>query len=194
MPIISRGDVAEHTWMAFVDGENVTIRGQFLASEKGIGLREGSWYKKDHFLWIPRRRGGEKSFEGYPSLLSHATRASYYTALTGSDGDIREVRESLWNIGFSPNVFKKAKNQRSKGVDIALCRDMLTHAFRNHYEVAVLVAGDGDYVPLVEQVKRLGKPVLVWFFSEVGLSPELRLASDGFLDLTHDFLFNWTSY
>jgi len=28
----------------------------------------------------------------------------------------------------------------------ALTKDMLSHAFRDNYEVAVLVAGDGDYV------------------------------------------------
>ena len=33
--------------------------------------------------------------------------------------------------------------------------------FEDHYDVAVLIAGDGDYVPLVEEVKSLGKVVYV---------------------------------
>ena len=40
---------------------------------------------------------------------------------------------------------------KAKGVDIALTTDMLSNAFLGNYDVAVLVAGDGDYVPLVEQ-------------------------------------------
>jgi len=31
---------------------------------------------------------------------------------------------------------------------------MLSHAFLDHYEVACLVTGDADYIPLVEEVKR----------------------------------------
>ena len=48
---------------------------------------------------------------------------------------------------------------------------MLSHAFRDNYEVAVLVAGDGDYVPVVQEVQRLGKIVFVWFFENEGLNP-----------------------
>jgi len=40
---------------------------------------------------------------------------------------------------------------------------MLSNAIDNNYEVAVLVAGDADYVPLVEEVKRRGKMVILCF-------------------------------
>ena len=55
----------------------------------------------------------------------------------------------------------------------------------NHYDVAVLIAGDRDYVPLVEEIKRAGKGVVVSFFEgpESGLDAHLRLASDSFLSL-----------
>jgi uncharacterized LabA/DUF88 family protein len=51
--------------------------------------------------------------------------------------------------------------------------------------VAVLVTGDGDYLPVVEEVKRFGKRVVLAFFehSEAGLSPELRRAADEFYRL-----------
>ena len=95
-------------------------------------------------------------------------------------------------MGFNPQVFKRDANQKkAKGVDIALTKDMLTHAFLGHYEVAVLISGDGDYVPLVEQVKRFGKPVFVLFFEDEGLSPKLKLASDWFRDITPYFLEGW---
>jgi len=55
-----------------------------------------------------------------------------------------------------------------------------------------LIAGDGDYVPLVEEVKHLGKRVLVIFFSEdSGLSPALKLAADDFFDWTNSFVGAW---
>ena len=55
----------------------------------------------------------------------------------------------------------------------------------------MLLAGDGDYVPLILELKRLGKVVYVAFFSASGLSPELRLAADGFFELEPFFFDQW---
>jgi len=82
-------------------------------------------------------------------------------------------------MNFQPTVFKKRKQtDRSKGVDIALTTDLLSGAYNNNFDRAVLVAGDGDYVPLINEVKRLGKVVHVLFFENEGLSDDLCLASD----------------
>jgi uncharacterized LabA/DUF88 family protein len=110
----------------------------------------------------------------------------------GDDPTLDSVRKQISGLGFNPVVFKRDSDQKkAKGVDIALTKDMLSHAFRDNYQIAVLVAGDGDYVPLVEEVKRLGKLVYVWFFADEGLSPRLRLAADLFFDLTPIFLQEW---
>ena len=112
------------------------------------------------------------------------------------DGErIAHVRDCLWNLGFTAQVYKKAKTRASKGVDIALTTEMLGHAFRNNYDKAVLVAGDADFVSLVEEVKRLGKQVVVWFFStRHGLSPALKNASDEYFDLSNRFDTMWHTY
>jgi hypothetical protein len=60
-----------------------------------------------------------------------------------------------------------------------------------------MVAGDADYVPLVEEVKRLGKRVHNSYFQEEwGLSPELRRHADSFCGtaLTDLFLDAWRKY
>ena len=51
------------------------------------------------------------------------------------------------------------------------------------YEAAVLVAGDGDYQPLVEEVQRLGKRVHLAFFGGACTSNALRLVCDEFVSL-----------
>ena len=66
-------------------------------------------------------------------------------------------------------------------------------AAEGRYEVAVILAGDGDYVPLVEGIKRIGLDVVVGFFEENGLNPELRIAADDFINLTPHFLRQWES-
>jgi uncharacterized LabA/DUF88 family protein len=98
-------------------------------------------------------------------------------------------------MSFHPEVFKKPRTrERAKGVDIALTKDLLSHAYNDNYDATVLVAGDGDYVPLVNEVKRLGKLVYVVFFSATGLSPDLRLASDRFFELDNLFTMAWQSF
>jgi len=68
---------------------------------------------------------------------------------------------------------------------------MLSHAFRDNYEIAVLVAGDGDYLPVVEEVQRLGKLVFLLFFENEGLNAKLKLAADNFCDFTPHFFRSW---
>ena len=70
---------------------------------------------------------------------------------------------------------------------------MLSHAFRDHYGTAVLIAGDGDYIPLIEEVKRCGKRVCVGFFGgDLGLAPGMPLVADYFVDLSSLFVSEWS--
>lgn len=105
----------------------------------------------------------------------------YYTSAVGDEPRLASIKQSLWEIGFHPEVFKKDKRQtKTKGVDITLAKDFLSNAFLNNYDAAVLIAGDADYIPMVNEVKRLGKLVYIVFFHEkgLGLSRALHLASD----------------
>jgi uncharacterized LabA/DUF88 family protein len=82
----------------------------------------------------------------------------------------------------TPCVFKKNKTRGSKRVDISLTTDMLLHASRRNYDIAVLIAGDEDYVPVVQAVKLEGRRVLLWFIED-GLNPLLKKAADSYADL-----------
>ena len=180
--------------MLFVDGENLTLEGQKIASQAGLALTDGRHYSKDNFLWKPD--SDPKSDTWLPNsvrgaLLPHGERAFYYTSVTGSDELKNSVRQRLWDLGFQPEVFRKPKGSKSKGVDITLTKDVLCHAFQDNYDVAVLVAGDGDYIPLIAEIKRMGKIVCLCFFADNGLNSELRLAVDYFLDLKDSLLRSW---
>jgi uncharacterized LabA/DUF88 family protein len=184
-------------WMSFFDGENLTIRAQEIASTEGVDFAEGPFYMRDIFVWVPTlmaTRALDSTNEMTVPLQRHAVRAYYYTSVVGSEEKIRGVKKDLFEIGFAPKVFKRSKTRRSKAVDTTLATDMLGHAYRDNYDVAFLVAGDGDYVPLVEEVKRLGKVVYVCFFKGSGLNEELELASDTFFYLDDFFLEQWKQY
>ncbi|MBI2578338.1 MAG: NYN domain-containing protein [Candidatus Aenigmarchaeota archaeon] len=46
-----------------------------------------------------------------------------------------------------------------KGDDIYIATDMLSFAYENKYDTAILVSGDGDFVPAIRKVQKLGKKV-----------------------------------
>lgn len=51
-----------------------------------------------------------------------------------------------------------------KGIDVQMATDMLVHAVRDNYDVAVLVSGDNDFTGALQAVKDLGKNVEVALF------------------------------
>jgi uncharacterized LabA/DUF88 family protein len=63
-----------------------------------------------------------------------------------------------------------------KGVDVALVTDLLSLAWEEAYEDAVLVSGDADYTGAVEKVKSKGKIVEVVSWHD-SLSRELKLVA-----------------
>ena len=46
-----------------------------------------------------------------------------------------------------------------KGDDIHLATDMLSLAYENSFDTAILVSGDGDFVPVIRKVQKFGKRV-----------------------------------
>jgi uncharacterized LabA/DUF88 family protein len=174
--------------------KNLTIRGQAVAKKRSRRLVPGDSFERDVFIWFPQHRGWShevlKSAE-QTSLVYRALRSHYYTSLSGDELRIAKVREQLRSLGFEPSVFKRPKDRAVKGLDIALASDMLSHGFRNNYDVAVLFGGDGDYIPLVEEVKRLGKLVYVAFFDDETLNEELKTVADRFFDLSELLVQTW---
>ncbi len=51
-----------------------------------------------------------------------------------------------------------------KGVDTLIATDLVSMAFLGHYDVAVLVSGDGDLAPAADAVKAAGKQIIVGSF------------------------------
>jgi len=75
-----------------------------------------------------------------------------------------------------------------KGVDIMLATDMITHSYKRNYDVAILVAGDNDYVGAIQAVKDNGKNVEIALFGKEGTSLQLRKVSDRVIPIDGRFL------
>ena len=77
-----------------------------------------------------------------------------------------EIRKTpFYQVRLGRLVKTEEGTYRQKGVDILMSIDMLTKAYQNHYDIAVLVGGDDDLVDLVNAIKDLaGKRVYGFYF------------------------------
>jgi len=57
-----------------------------------------------------------------------------------------------------------------KGIDTIMAIDMISKAYRDQYDVAILVSGDADHIPAVKEVKNSGKQVYGVYFDSDKIS------------------------
>lgn len=69
-----------------------------------------------------------------------------------------------------------------KGLDVALVTTMLSMAFNDSLDVAIIVGGDNDYRQAVDEVKRRGKRVEIASF-EISTSREFKFCGDDYISL-----------
>ena len=67
--------------------------------------------------------------------------------------------------------------EEQKEVDVSLACEMLEHALMNHFDVAIVVSGDRDFVPAMKKVQAAGKRVEVASF-EGSLDSESKKIAD----------------
>lgn len=70
-----------------------------------------------------------------------------------------------------------SETREQKEVDVAMACKMVVHALNDHYDVAIVVSGDRDFVPAVNEVQAAGKRVEVASFS-ASVAEELIRAAD----------------
>ena len=66
----------------------------------------------------------------------------------------------LMHAGVEPRYLPMSQTQGEKGIDVALAVDALQVGLDGKIDIAVLVTGDGDFVPLVRALNKQGVRVL----------------------------------
>lgn len=69
-------------------------------------------------------------------------------------------RSCSTDIGTCPHCSTALTSAAEKGVDAALVTDLLSLAWQNAYDVAILLSGDADYIPAIEYVQSQGLKVI----------------------------------
>ncbi len=138
------------------------------------------------------RQGFKMDYEKLRDVLSAGRkmiRTYFYASFNPENKEIKERQTRFYNAlqekGF--HVVTKPLRKRNdglieKGIDIALAVDMLSLGFHKAYDVAILVSGDGDFIPAVNVIKSLGLRVEVAMFMNA-LNPDLKRIADRFIAL-----------
>ena len=169
--------------MVFVDGSNLLIEmGTVLGAPVRADLPTAEQVSLASQTVTKALR--EQVVDG-PVGPHRIVRRYWFGSVQGSDELLQERQSWLRDQGYEGVLLHKVKGRDEKGVDLAVAREMLMHGFNKNYNTAVLVAGDEDYLGLVQDLKRLGLLVVCAFYVCPALSPKLRLACDTFIALHH---------
>ncbi|MFQ5576350.1 MAG: NYN domain-containing protein [Anaerolineae bacterium] len=150
-----------HRMMIFIDAEYVIQSLRHLRNQKGrVPLENINWHRL--VSWIQRDRELIRCYY-YTAELSRRENEDTYNRQ-------REILKSLKSsIEYLQIRLGKLVRQKGtwvqKGIDVKIAVDMVSKAFLNHYDVAALVSGDADFLPLVEEIKEAyGKQVELYTF------------------------------
>lgn len=161
--------------MLFVDGSNMLVEMFRLLSvtQRAEKATATAFHTAMHSI--------KKGVSGIAAPVGpvQVIRQYWFGSVQGSGQDLAAAQGALRGAGFDGVLFHKQEG-KEKGVDLAVAREMLMHAFSKNYSVAILVAGDEDYLGLVQDLKRLGVVVVGMFFEVPALSSRLRVAFDHF--------------
>lgn len=148
----------------------------------------GVFYDGSHFNYAQNHFYGKKlgwlSFQPLHKLFEDYTRKHYqgfldykvvyaawyqglFTSANASEKQLKVDRNrhhDLMHAGIESKFYPMSQAQGEKGIDVAMAIDVLQVGMEGIMDVAILVTGDGDFVPLVRALMKKGISVVVAYF------------------------------
>ena len=151
-------------------------------------LRIGVFYDGSHFSYAQNyfygRKLGWLIFQPFHHLLESYIQKHYqgfadykvvyaawyqglFTSVNADEKQLRRDRNrhhDLMHAGVETKFYPMSQSLGEKGIDVAMAIDILQVGMEGIMDVAVLVTGDGDFVPLVRALMKKGITVVVAYF------------------------------
>lgn len=151
-------------------------------------LRIGVFYDGSHFTYAQNHFYGKKkgwlAFQPFHKLLEDYIRKHYqgfldykvvyaawyqglFTSVNADEKNLkldRNRHHDLMHAGIETKFHPMSQTLGEKGIDVAMAIDILQIGMEGIMDIAVLVTGDGDFVPLVRALMKKGIPVIVTYF------------------------------
>lgn len=145
---------------------------------------DGSFFTYAQYHFYAEKKLGWLSFQPFHSLIENFVRekeqgythyrvayAGWYQGLfTSSQSSEKQLHSQrnrdidMMHAGIEPKYVPMSQSQREKGVDVALSIDALQVGMEGKIDIAALVTGDGDLVPLARALMKHGIRVAVVYF------------------------------
>jgi uncharacterized LabA/DUF88 family protein len=146
---------------------------------------DGSYFTYAQLYYYAERKLGWLGFQPFHTLVEGFVReqeqgysiyrvvyAGWYQGLFSSTQanekqlhNERNRHNDLMHAGIEPKYVPMSQAQREKGVDVALAVDALQVGLEGKIDIAVLVTGDADLVPLARALMKHGIRVAVVYFA-----------------------------
>ncbi len=149
---------------AFIDGAFLLERG----SELGVSYPDPYLVAYQAVASDTVQRWAQPLHSPVPEVA--LARVTYYDAAPDDVAAASPERRSYWQaieripdtaLGFGYLRGRKGRQPRQKGVDTLIAVDMLVGAFSGLFPIAVLIAGDADFIPVLDEVRRRGVQVVL---------------------------------
>ncbi len=166
--------------MIFIDGSNLyhSLKGYFRRTDIDIGKFANKLQEKRRLVRIYY----------YNAIVGRREEPERYRDQQTFFASVSAIPYCELRLGRLVYVNWPNAPPYEKGVDIQLTTDLLSHSFKNNYDVAILVAGDSDYVGALQAVKDNGKNVEVALFGKEQTSRPLREVADRVIIIDGRFL------
>jgi len=143
--------------MVFIDYRNV-LKSSFMGQD----------FKLDLYALCKELTGNRRLEAAYV----FDTRAPY-----GQEDPAHKTHDRLRYLGFRVIARESydPNKQEQKEVDVAMACEMVAHAFKDNYDVAIVVSGDRDFVPAIQHIQSAGKRVEVAAYSDAFSNEMLKM-------------------
>jgi uncharacterized LabA/DUF88 family protein len=173
--------------MVFIDGNNLYHSLKHVMGRTNLDFQEFSrrlvgdrQLIRVYYYNAPlNREDDEDKYRQQQSFFDSLDTVPYLTKKFG------RLEKRLVKQTLPDGTFVSVPTYVEKGVDTFIVIDMLSHAFKDHFDTAILVSGDEDFAVLVENVKDLGKHVEV---ANLGGSYILRQTADKYVLIDKELL------
>ena len=103
-------------------------------------------------------------YSNYYDWLTKLKVTPYLEIIEGRQ-EIRIPDKAVFNINDPSTYYTEEKE-----TDINLATHMVSKAFQNAFDVAILISGDTDYIKVIETLHSIGKVVVIAHFKHQNIS------------------------
>lgn len=147
----------------FYDGSFFAYAQRYFYRDRGLGWLR---FQPFHTFIESFLSQKEQSYASYKVVYA-SWHQGLFTSAKATPEQLRSDRnlhQDLMHAGIEPRFLPMSQTLGEKGTDVALAVDALQIGLDGKIDIAVLVTGDGDFVPLVRALNKQGVRVLGTYF------------------------------